>query len=550
MDLIQKTREFLANEKIDYLLVNATNEFLVEYPALSENSRYFLTNFTGSTGDALISQKDLFLFVDGRYHEQADSEVDKNKVKVVKMKMSQTFSTVIAEKIKPCSIFALVAKKIPQGFLELLTANLKSKNITFRLLDFDPVIYAVEQKNEEKLYKIEQVSAEIVGLTADEKFEKISKTLKSNEAIFTANLEEVSYLCNLRDFAVNYSSKVEAKCIIKKDFATLFTDQPIKSFSDKFKIQKLETFEAYVNKLDSVKKIIIDKKVINAYDFKLLESKSKSIEKNLLKEMKSIKTESEINHYKTCFEKTDKAVMATRDFIENFDANKELSECAITQKLEEEFYKNGAKSLSFKSIVAIGKNSALAHYSKCSKTDMAYDGKFILIDCGAYYEGGYATDITRVFVKGKPTKLQKEVYTIVLKGFLAAFNKKVTPETSGYDLDKTARKILDANAPKGFAFSHALGHGIGINVHEAPPVIGISVLAKEPIKPNMCFTIEPGLYKKGFGGVRLENSCYLAEEDSKLIIKSFTNMCFEEKLIDFSLLTKREQNWLKAFDVR
>ena len=101
-----------------------------------------------------------------------------------------------------------------------------------------------------------------------------------------------------------------------------------------------------------------------------------------------------------------------------------ISEFDIARKLEEEFYKNGAKSLSFNSIVAKDKNSALAHYSKSSKDEIIKDGSLILIDCGAYYSDGLATDITRVFVKGEPNELQKNVYTTVLKAFLNAYHRK------------------------------------------------------------------------------------------------------------------------------
>lgn len=94
-----------------------------------------------------------------------------------------------------------------------------------------------------------------------------------------------------------------------------------------------------------------------------------------------------------------------------------------------------------------------------------------------------------------------------------------------------------------------MGHGIGISVHEFPPKLAFSPLAKTPLKPNMCFTIEPGLYKKDFGGVRLENSCYLAQVGEKLEIKSFSNMCFEKKLIDFDLLTPTEKKQLKFFEI-
>lgn len=135
MDLVKKVRQFLKEnaqegaeeEKIDYLLVNSTNEFLVEYSDLSENARYFLTNFSGSTGDALISQKDLFLFVDGRYHEQAIMETDKNITKVVEMKLGQTFSECLAQKIRPNSTLAIVAKKNSQGRYEILKGTLDKK---------------------------------------------------------------------------------------------------------------------------------------------------------------------------------------------------------------------------------------------------------------------------------------------------------------------------------------------------------------------------------------------------------------------------------------
>jgi Xaa-Pro aminopeptidase len=239
--------------------------------------------------------------------------------------------------------------------------------------------------------------------------------------------------------------------------------------------------------------------------------------------------------------------MATREFIEKHE---NLSEYDVAKNLEENFYKFGAKSLSFKSIVAKDQNSALAHYSKSSKTEVLTDGSLVLIDCGAYYEGGYATDCTRVFVKGTPSKLQQKIYTTVLKGFLKAFNKKITPNTSGFCLDKAARTVLLMNATAGFNFSHSLGHGLGISVHESPPSLAFSPTAKSPLKPNMCFTIEPGLYNPKLFGIRLENSCYLEGGKEGLIIKSFTNMCFEKKLIDFDLLTQTEKKQLKFFEVK
>lgn len=199
--------------------------------------------------------------------------------------------------------------------------------------------------------------------------------------------------------------------------------------------------------------------------------------------------------------------------------------------------------MSFNSIVAINENSAQAHYAKNSKDVILKDGDLVLIDSGAYYESGLATDITRVFVKGKPDELQKRVYTMVLKAFLNCFNYKVTNIT-GFELDTLAHNMLDDKIA-GFKFNHGLGHGIGINVHEAPPNLSQNEIAKCDIKDGMCFTIEPGLYNPQHFGVRLENSCYY--NNGK--IYSFVKMGYEGKLIDYSMLNSQEKEWLEGFEI-
>lgn len=526
MDLIKKVRQFLQDNKIDYLLVNSTNEFLMEYTPLDENSRYALTGFSGSTGDAVISAKDIFLFVDGRYHEQADSEVDKKLVTVVKMKIGESFSQKLCEKLSPKKAFGIVSKKVSQGQLEIIQAELRKKNIEIKLLDNDLICEKKGGKCRVKLLSPKEIDICIAGLSSEEKIKKIASKLKKDEAILVTNLEEVSYILNLRDFSNNYVSSVRGKCLITKDGCKGINEIEIGN---------------------NIKTVYVDKTSITAYDYARLGEKAANLKENYIKNMKSVKTKAEIKHYKKCFERTDMALQATRDYINN--THLPLSEYDIAKNLEENFYKLGAKSLSFKSIVAKDKNSALAHYSKNSKEEVLKEGSLILIDCGAYYEGGLATDITRVFVKGKPSIIQKKVYTSVLKAFLKAFNKKITEKTSGFNLDKAARKLLNDIKPNGFEFSHALGHGIGIGVHEMPPRLAFSPTAKTYLKENMCFTIEPGLYDAQKFGIRLENSCYLAKENGQLIIKSFTNMPFEEKLIDYSMLTATEKRQLKMFKV-
>lgn len=515
-NLIDDIRKFLADEKSDCLLVNSTNEFLVEYNSLVENSRYRLTGFSGSTGDAVITAENIFLFVDGRYHIQADLEVNHDFVTVVKLQAGEKVIDKMVELLPQNAVMSLAAKKNSQARVELL-----QKYFEVKLLDFDPL------EKPFVLPKDNIVEAEFSGKSFDEKFASITSELSENDAILLTCAEDVSYLFNRRDFSKPYESKITAKAIVTKSGAEYFTRSRLNEFEKKLKSLKGSVFA--------------DKKTINSFDFSLIK-KPLCMEQNPVQLMRSIKTDEEIVHYKDAFAATDKAVNAVREYIEN---SENISEYDISQKLEEEFIRNGAKGLSFKSIVAKDENSALAHYSKCSKDEIIKDGSLILIDCGAYFEGGLATDITRVFVKGEPSDLQKKVYTTVLKIFLNAFNFPITSETSGFDIDSLARRVISENPIDGFVFNHGLGHGIGISVHEYPPNLSNSEFAKVKLQENMCFTIEPGLYNQEHFGVRLENSCYL--KDGK--IRSFVKMNYEKKLIDFSLLNEREIIWLKEFEV-
>lgn len=505
---IETVRNFMNNEGINYLLVNSTNKYLVEYCPLEENSRYFLTNFSGSTGDVLVTPEKILLFVDGRYHIQADLEVDHDIITVVKLQTGQNFLDELIKNIPENEVLGIFSKKNSQKRVEFFN----ERGVKIKLLNFDPLEKEIEYDNS----NIVQVE----GIPVEEKVKNIDKT------ILITNLEEVSYLFNLRDFSQNYSSKIRGKAVIINGRARL-----------------LDEIDDFVKSYDG--EIWVDKSSINAYDYALIGDKAKILKDSPIKLMKSIKTDEELEHYKECFRRTDLAVKAIRDYIESHD---DLSEFDISEQLEKEFKKYGAKNLSFKSIVAKDKNSALAHYSKCSKDEIVKDGSLILIDCGAYYEQGLATDITRVFVKGEPTELQKKVYTTVLKMFLGAFKQlrsEAAKQLTGYDIDSHAREIYTQNEIDGFVFNHGLGHGIGINVHEYPPNLSKNELAKVEIKDGMCFTIEPGLYNEKHFGVRLENSCYM--KDGK--IHSFTKMNYEKKLIDFSLLTEQEKEWLKEFEV-
>ena len=496
---------------VDYLLVNSTNKYLLEYIPLEENSVHKLTGFTGDVGDALICPDGkIKLFVDSRFHIQADKEVDLSKVEVVKLQLGQKKDDEICASIKPNSTLGIDLSKVSQARYEYLQALLNVINISIKPCTTDEKCRAGEFETAPFTDKLKDIGDNIL----------ITKS------------EEISYLCNIRSFSFDYSTKVDGKLLITNGDAVLFTDYKGEN------TKPLSEFEGYIKQIDAP--LRVDKSSTNAKDYSLI--KNPVPIKSPVRLMKSVKTNQEIKHMEYCFDMTDKALRATRDWIYQAD---NLSEYDIAQELEKNFKKYGAKSLSFQSIVAINENSALAHYNKSDKQKILKNGDLVLIDCGAYYDGGLATDITRVFVKGEPSKLQKQVYTTVLKVFLNCYNYQITPKTTGFEIDKLAHCIFDENPIPEFSFSHGLGHGVGICVHEAPPNLSKNEIAKTIIQENMCFTIEPGLYNEKEFGIRLENTCHLQNGE----IVSFAKMCFEQKLIDRSLLSEEEKEILKDFEV-
>ena len=251
-----------------------------------------------------------------------------------------------------------------------------------------------------------------------------------------------------------------------------------------------------------------------------------------------------------CYEKSDKALnQAIKYLNEKISLNKKITCGEFMDKLFELQKAQGVIGLSFSPIFALNERSAIIHCTEYDKNAEIKRGDLILLDYGVYFEGGYATDMTRTFAVGEKydDELMKKVYTTVLKAFLNTLNYPVTKDTTFFDLDKKARDIIKRSKMQGFNFNHGTGHGIGLNVHEMPPVLSPSKLAQKKLKAGMVFSIEPGMYKEGAGGVRLENSVCTVKTPNGITIKTLTNLPFDEKLIILEMLTKKEQKWLEQY---
>lgn len=543
--MIDYLNKLLDEKNAKYLLVNSTNEFLTEFNDLNQNARYHLTGFNGSSGDVIYSKDKIWLFVDPRYHELAQLQVKDKNIEIVKLSLSQSFFEGVKSIIKDKHDKILInPKKISFNFFKLFSSYFEN----YEFLNNDPVLDFVKPQKIDTSLPLSFVPKYISGLSAFQKINKLKKSLKSNkDALFISNLADIAYFTNLRNYSQNYSSSFFARLLVFKNKpAILFTDFKLPNkndFNQALNIAKQDEYINFLNNCDNIKNILINKNSINLFDYNFLNIKFNIKPDNFSSNLKAIKTKEEINHLKSAFSRTDKVMQKVQKLV---NGEENITEAQLFEFVEKEFKnEQSATNLSFSPIVGFGSNSSIIHYSVADEKCTLKDGDFVLLDTGGYFEGGYATDITRTFCRNLPNEKQKEIYTFVLKAFLNAFFAKNVK--NGYKLDKIARNILNEKKSEGFLFNHALGHGVGVNVHEMPPSISKSKFSKRKLKPNMVFTIEPGAYKEKCFGVRLENTVYTVKKGNKLKIRTLVKFPFEEKCIDFGLLSKDEKRLFRKY---
>ena len=532
---VKELRNIIKSKNADAILINSADDFLSEYNILPLNSRYKVTGFSGSMGDCIVTSDNVYQIADGRYHEQADKEVDHNVVTVLKMQQGSSSIEEILNVLDKNSTLILTANKVPMQFCQTLEKKAAKKKIKISYILNDPIEDLAQNKYTN--LKVVEIPKSITKYSAEEKFKKLK--LKDNEVLLITNPVDFAYFTNLRNFDFPYSAAPRAKAIVTNDEFEIFTDSKIPLKFDGLKIHKLSTFRKHLTNIRE-KSILVDKGALSQADFMQIHSSNK-LKSSKIFELKSQKYNTEIVHLKSAFARTDKVLKKMDDLI---NSNKQLSEydlyCAIIKYFEEE----GAVSQSFKPIIASGTNSSIIHYSVASDKKMIKDGDMIMIDCGGYFEGGIATDITRTFVKGNPNDECKRIYTKVLKAFISTYTKKHSPDTTWQDIDLNTRKNLADEEKNGYLFNHSTGHGIGISVHEFPPRCSFQDAFAKPFKKNYVFSIEPGLYKAGTAGVRLENAVYVKSVKPNFEIEVLSHYPFEKRLIDRSLLTKSEQKFL------
>ena len=549
---LKKVQKYLKEQSIDYLFVNSNYKFLKDGD-INENIRFLLSGFNGTAGALLISQNQAYIFVDGRYHIQVDEQVDKKFITPIKLSLNQKLFDTITSYVKENSVFSCDFSRISVSDYEKFEKLLKKKKV--KITDFDTeFLQSFVKSDKKKVYKIRKSGIN----TVQDVFKRLKKVF-TDENIFLSvfSNDEICYLTGLRANKNEFSSSFVSFAFLSLSKAVIFCDKQfittdIKKYAKEFEFVDFTSLNKYIKLLKgkvllyhpaSCPYYLFDKFIKNGIILK-------RIRKKPISTIKSQKTNKELEVIKIAHKKAAEVVLTVINHINNaVICGKQITLGDFYEKLKKEALKKEAVDFSFKTILAVNEGCAVIHNTNFNPKQIINNGDLILLDFGLYFQDGYATDMTRTFCIGNKCnkKEYKTVYTQVLKAFLSTLNKKITKDTTYFDLDFTARKIINKSELKGYNFNHATGHGIGLNVHEFPPVLSMSKLAKEKVKPNRVFSIEPGMYKENVCGVRIEDSVFTTETKQGINICSLTNLPFDEKLIIKEMLTKSELKYLEKY---
>ena len=550
-------QQYLSDNSYDYAIVFSNDEFLKECSDLNQNARYLLSGFSGTAGDMLVTPDKAYLFVDGRYHIQVDEQVNLNIVTPVKLKMGETRNDKILEIIekdnnKKPNILIPINKISFNGFKKL-EEKLKPLNVTFTESETDMVCKFFAINDTKKVYKVWNVGIKQVGKTTEQKLKGLKKY--ANDFLLVFSNDEICYLANIRANQTPFSSSLNCFGLVGENLVRIFCDKKyitneLEKLTDNVIFHDFSEFDNVVKNINktiyfeenNTPYIYINK--LNKFNVNL-----QKLAQNPIAKMKSVKNPAELAYIKECYRKSDIGISQAMKFLNNkIKNNEKVTAGEFLEELIELEKQQGVVDLSFSTILAINERSAVIHCTEFDENQVLNCGDLILLDFGVYFDGGYATDMTRTFAIGNyQNELMKKVYTTVLKAFLNTINYKIKKETMYFDLDKKARSIIKRAKLEGFNFNHGTGHGIGLNVHEMPPSVSPAKSAKQKIKANTVFSIEPGLYKENVGGVRLENSVCTRKTKKGIVIETLTNLPFDEKLIIFEMLNKNERKWLTDY---
>ncbi len=532
---IKKLRQNFIKYKIDGYIVPKNDEFFSENVFFDRLK--LISNFDGSAGMAIILKNKNYLFVDGRYTIQA------------KKQSGILFKVIEIHKSLPHKIL----KNLYLGYdPKLFTKNQLNfyfgKNLILKPIDRN-LIKLKKLKNNSKA-AFYSIPTNIAGQSYKSKISLIAKTIKKNKSdyLFISAPENVAWLLNIRGADIPFSPIPNCNLIISKN-KKIYLIANVSKLSKLLKEKKIlknqvinpNNFKKLINKLNG-NRIILDSKSCSIYYENIISSKLVvNHREDPCYFFKSIKNKKEINYMKKAHIEDGVALTKFIYWIKNIKKNK-ITEISAEKKLEN--FRRKSKNFlypSFNTISGTGSNGAIIHYRATKKTNKTIKKKDIfLCDSGGQYAYG-TTDVTRTLCFANQPSRIKNIFTLVLKGHIAVASCNLNKNYTGAKIDIKARQYLKNN---GLDYAHGTGHGVGFfsNVHEGPQ--SISKFNKIKIQPGMILSNEPGYYKEGEFGIRIENLVFIKKNKQKIFFENLTQVPIDKDLINFKMLNKKEKEYL------
>ena len=563
---VEELRGQLTKLGVDGFILPRADRFQNEYVAPSEERLTWLTGFAGSAGVAIVFADRAALFVDGRYTLQAKDQVDASVFTIVP--------------IADTSPDKWIEKNLPSGARLGYDPWLHTVDGAERLvkacgdaggsavpLDANPidaiwadrpaapsgpiVVHEMRYAGEYAASKLGRIRSEVSNLRAD--------------ALVVSDPHAVAWAFNIRGSDVAHTPLPLAYAIVPQEGRpTLYADAGKLTNAVRHKLEEVTDIRdssAFVRDLGALgearKTVRLDQATGSDQIARIVTDAGGKVTRGAdpIAMMKAVKNPVEIEGAREAHRRDGAAVVKFLAWLERETHGTTITEIDAVEALETFRRETGLlKDVSFPTISGAGPNGAIVHYRVTRATNRRIaQGELFLVDSGGQYEDG-TTDITRTVAIGQPTNEMRERFTLVLKGHIA-IARAIFPEgTSGAQLDPFARQHL---WEAGLDFDHGTGHGVGsyLSVHEGPA--RISKLGNVPLKRGMILSNEPGYYKAGEYGIRIENLVLVTEAPSAPggekplnTFETLTTVPIDNRLIETSMLTAEEISWIEIYHAK
>ncbi|MFL1553162.1 aminopeptidase P family protein [Pseudomonas sp. D47] len=557
-------RELMSREAIHALLVPSADPHLSEYLPGYWQGRQWLSGFHGSVGTLIVTREFAGIWADSRYWEQATKELKGSGIELVKLQPCQPGPLEwLAEKTPKGGVVAVDGAVMAVASARSLSSKLADHGARLRT-DIDLLN---EVWNDRPSLPVQPIYPHLrpqATVSRGDKLTTLRETLKDRGADwhFIATLDDIAWLFNLRGADVSFNPVFVSFALIGQQQATLFValskvDAALRAVLEQDGVT-LRDYSEVAQALAAIPdgdSLHVDPARVTIGLTDNLGSDVKLIEGlNPTTLTKSQKSQADAEHIRQAMSQDGAALCEFFTWLEGAWGRERITELTIDEHLTAARARRpGYVSLSFNTIAAYNANAAMPHYHATEEEHTLIEGDgLLLIDSGGQYLGG-TTDITRMVPVGTPTAEQKRDCTRVLKGMIALSRAQFPRGILSPLLDAIARAPIWAESVD---YGHGTGHGVGyfLNVHEGPQVIAYQAAPapQTAMQPGMITSIEPGTYRPGRWGVRIENLVLNREASASefgefLKFETLTLCPIDTRCLETSSLTEDEREWFNGY---